>query len=458
MQRRDDRRRSDHAAAAVAYVLRVRQFAEQGDALDLVQVEREQRAAGDRVILEQDHRFLSRLTGQSAVGVADDSVWAVALRLANLGEAQLLAQDAQHRLVDCLGRHAAGQHEFLEVLVIVLPEGHLEVQPTVGGGFGLAHGQEKVRDDKACEAPFVFQDVAQQVRVLAAVGAVHLVVGAHHRRRTFVHAALEVRQIDLAEGPFVDAHIHVKARIFHAVESEMFDAPHDVPLHAAEQRCAQRTEQHGVFAVRFLGAAPRRVAQQVDAHAAEEVRPLRPRLDADRVAHALLQIDIPGRPARHRHRKAGRVIHHHPAWAVGEANAGDAEACVLAAHDGLGIVGARHRQHTGEDRVVARHLCDLLIQAELRQQGVRFGVDGIGRQRLRRLQGAPVQHFGRLHASLTPVDRCRRHVPWSGSACSSTVPDSMVAGNACQSGKGLTRANCPDPHLTDNSFSNIIVP
>ena len=45
-------------------------------------------------------------------------------------------------------------------------------------------------------------------RVLGAVLAVHLVVGAHHRPDAGVDRALEVRQVDLAQGALVDGHVH----------------------------------------------------------------------------------------------------------------------------------------------------------------------------------------------------------------------------------------------------------
>jgi len=46
------------------------------------------------------------------------------------------------------------------------------------------------------------------------------------------------------------------------------------------------------------------MAQQVDAHATEEVAALRSHLAADRLTDRFLQLEIPRRPTRHRHRNA----------------------------------------------------------------------------------------------------------------------------------------------------------
>ena len=87
-----------------------------------------------------------------------------------------------------------------------------------------------------------------------------------------------------------------------------------------------RAEQHRLLAVGLLGATPGRVAEQVDADAAEEVAALRPDLGADRLADPLLELRIPGRAAGHRHRERGGPADHRAARAVAEPDAGHARA------------------------------------------------------------------------------------------------------------------------------------
>ena len=98
-----------------------------------------------------------------------------------------------------------------------------------------------------------------------------------------------------------------------------------MPLHAARERRAHLADVDGIFAVGFLRASPARMAQQVHADAAEQVGALDARLDADRLADALLERGIERRAARHRHREAGGGADHDAARPVAEAEAGKAE-------------------------------------------------------------------------------------------------------------------------------------
>jgi len=62
-----------------------------------------------------------------------------------------------------------------------------------------------VRHDKAGKAPVRFQNIRQQVRVLAVVRAAGQVVGAHHRLHVRVfHADFERQQVALPPAPLVD--------------------------------------------------------------------------------------------------------------------------------------------------------------------------------------------------------------------------------------------------------------
>src|SRR5208337_4874466 len=71
------------------------------------------------------------------------------------------------------------------------------------------------------------------------------------------------------QRPRIDRHVDLEPGVLHRVEGKMLGAGHHVTLHPARQRCAQRAEMVGIFAVGFLRAAPCRVTQQVDAYAPE---------------------------------------------------------------------------------------------------------------------------------------------------------------------------------------------
>ncbi len=78
------------------------------------------------------------------------------------------AQDAangfiQDRLVQFAG--ADGFDDGLDAAV--LRAGHFQIQPALQCSHPVAHGAP-VRDDQPLEAPFIFQDIGQQVVMLGA--------------------------------------------------------------------------------------------------------------------------------------------------------------------------------------------------------------------------------------------------------------------------------------------------
>ncbi len=182
---------------------------------------------------------------------------------------------------------------------------------------------------------------------MTAILPIELVVGAHHRGGTFVHAAFEMRQVDLVQHPFTRPDIDLEACPFDAVGGKMLDAGHDVTLHAAHQRRSHLAEMVRILAVGLLCPTPGGVTQQVDAHATEVVGTLGTRFHADGIPDALLQVHVPRGAARHRDRETGGVIHDHTARPIAEADAGDAQAQVLASRQRFGVVGACHLDPAG---------------------------------------------------------------------------------------------------------------
>ena len=106
---------------------------------------------------------------------------------------------------------------------------------------------------------------------LAALLAVHEVVRAHHAGHALVDDPLEVGEVDLVQGLLVHLDVDLEAGVLHRVAREVLHRGHHVALHAPGERGAHLAHVVGILAVGLLGAAPRRVAQQVHADAAVEV-------------------------------------------------------------------------------------------------------------------------------------------------------------------------------------------
>jgi hypothetical protein len=78
-----------------------------------------------------------------------------------------------------------------------------------------------------------------------------------------------MREINLVQGPFVEAHIHLEPRILDRVGGEMLDRrDHIMGLDACPQRCPHQAEMHRVLPIGLLRPPPGWMAQQVDAHRA----------------------------------------------------------------------------------------------------------------------------------------------------------------------------------------------
>ena len=113
------------------------------------------------------------------------------------------------------------------------------------------------------------------------------------------------------------------------------------------------------------------MAQQVHARAAPEAAALGADLLPHHVAETPLEVAIPGRAAGHGHREGGRVVHHHAARPVGEADRGNGEPRVRAGRDRVVVVLAlldRDELDEVPHRAVARHLQHLLLQRHLAEQ------------------------------------------------------------------------------------------
>ena len=82
-----------------------------------------------------------------------------------------------------------------------------------------------VGHDQAGKTPLPFQDVVEQIVILAAILAAEFIVGAHDRPyATLLHSGSERRQVDLPQGALVHLDVDRTAPGFLVVGREMFHA------------------------------------------------------------------------------------------------------------------------------------------------------------------------------------------------------------------------------------------
>ena len=146
-------------------------------------------------------------------------------------------------------------------------------------------------------------------------------------------------------------------------------------LDSGRQRCTHFAQMMRVFAIGFLGAAPCRVAQQVETYRARQIAPLRPCLGAHHLSDALFQVRIKRRAARHRTRKAGRITPRHAAWAISEIKWWQAKPLNTAA----GTVRPRRPNlvvfHIRFEKACTGHHADFFLQGRFGKHSGDGGVD-----------------------------------------------------------------------------------
>jgi hypothetical protein len=234
---------------------------------------------------------------------------------------------------------------------------------------------------------FLLEDLVDQVVVLARVGAVDVVVGAHHGAGVrLLDRGLEVRQVDLAQRALVDllvdehpvaldrrrperlarsAGVRQRRGALLVVGGEVLD----VGDHALRLQPADPADRHlgievRVLAVGLKGAPAQRRAHDVDRRPEDDVVALVAGLVADHRAVGDGQPAVEGRGERHRDRHRGRLALARADRAVAEEHLRDVEPrhAVL----GAGMRTAVARAHAGE--VVSGEQPDLLVGRERLQQ------------------------------------------------------------------------------------------
>ena len=360
LERGHDVRRIRIARPAVPRVGHIRQTPDHRDAL----TPGERQHAG--IVLQQNDRFAGHVERQRPMRFASDDLPRVVPGA--FGKTELLPENPPHRIVHRLEGNLARLHQPLQVARVQRVERHLEILTGQNRGLGIAHAEDEIAEGESFETPFAFKDVADQRGVLSAPLAVHAIVRGHHASDAGVHHSLEMRQVDLVQCAGIGLHIHAEPGVLHGVAGEVFDAGHHVALHAPGQGRAQQTDVEAVLAVGFLRTAPRRMAQQVDADAAEQVGAQGPHFASDDVADTFLEFHVPCGTAGHADRERGGPLEDHAARPIGETDARNTEPRRVGGGPGVAAIApAHHIVEPAPERRAAGHQRDLLFEAELRK-------------------------------------------------------------------------------------------
>ena len=286
-------------------------------------------------------------------------------------QAQLGSQLPQHRIIDPLHRQAAVSQGLLQTARKDHRERHLQVEPGVEGLDAVPNPEDEIADHETTEAPALLEDRGEQLPVLAAPLAVHLVVGTHHRAGARLDAVAEVGQVELLQHPLAHPHIHQETGAVDRVEGKMLDAGDRVALQAPGHGRTQASQQHGVFAVGLLGPAPAGMPQQVDADRRYPVGAETAGLASDRFTDTLLQLVIPAGAAGDRHGEGGgAALQHHPTRSIDKLQSGKPEPRDRTGRPGMAMGGVMEGDigHPGPERRIAVQKRQLFGRGEGRQQ------------------------------------------------------------------------------------------
>lgn len=222
---------------------------------------------------------------------------------------------------------------------------------------------EPVGDDESVEAPFLAQDVGQQLPILCGVITTHPVVGAHHAPgATLLHRPFERTEVQLAQWTLVHLDVHRHPIDLGVVAHEVLDGHCDVMgLHGTDVGRRQCARQLGVLAVALEGASAHGCAMQVDGRAEQDVGAFAAGLPAEQIADLGEQFWVPrcaeGDPGGHCDaRGTGAPV----------ALAADAGGAVA----GLELRDPGVRERTGPPVGLACHEAALVVEREGAERGI----------------------------------------------------------------------------------------
>ena len=163
----------------------------------------------------------------------------------------------------------------------------------------------EVAHHPACEAQLVLEDVGQQVRVLAAVDAVHLVKCTHSRADvTVLHRQRERQRVDLLQRALVELRVDVEAVLLLRVHVIVLGGGHHgVALDTLDRANGHLPRQDRIFSQGLEQAAVHGDAGDIQARSQEDVVPGRLRFAAQQLAILPGGCEVPRRRQRDGRRK-----------------------------------------------------------------------------------------------------------------------------------------------------------
>ena len=152
-----------------------------------------------------------------------------------------------------------------------------------------------VGDYNTVELPVAFEDVVEQILVVAALLTFVLVVSAHNRPSlSFGNGSMEGGKVDFVERTVVDNDVDVSAPAFLVVQCIMLNASsHAVGLHGFYVRNHHARSEVGVFAEIFEVASVERRAVDVATGSEQDVFVAIARLFADSAAVEVRHLLVP---------------------------------------------------------------------------------------------------------------------------------------------------------------------
>ena len=149
----------------------------------------------------------------------------------------------------------------------------------------------------AREAQLVFEDLGQQVTVLAGVDAVHLIIRAHSRADlTILHCQRKWQRVDLLQRALIEMRVDLEAVLLLRVHVVVLGGGHHVvALDTLDGASGHLAGQDRILSQCLEQATVHGDAGDVQARTQEDVEPSRLRLAAQQLAILLGSCEVPRR-------------------------------------------------------------------------------------------------------------------------------------------------------------------
>ena len=154
-----------------------------------------------------------------------------------------------------------------------------------------------VRHHKSVKSPLAFQDIVDQIAVVAAVSASEKVIAGHDAPcASFLHSHFKGRKIDLAESSLADLDVGLVAVTFLIVEGIMLHTGSDtVVLQTVDIRDSHLSSQERILSHIFEITSSERTSVHIDSRAEDHILLPEKSLLSESVSILLRNIPVPGR-------------------------------------------------------------------------------------------------------------------------------------------------------------------